>query len=145
MEGRIGQDTCLRRVARRFCGRGRQWRGRDEGRTRGLTRSRTTAPGPRASGRFRFLLVDRPCAFAAGLLDAIVALSAPGRDARGAAPAEAERRQLTVLALLTNPFEGGQRLYEGLISPLVVIVSAVSCGAPNSTIYTKLRRTPMSR
>ena len=28
--------------------------------------------------------------------------------------------------------------------PLVVIVSAVSCGAPNSTIYTKLRRTPMS-
>src|SRR5208337_4519352 len=28
--------------------------------------------------------------------------------------------------------------------PLVVIVSAVSCGAPNSTIYTKLQRTPMS-
>src|SRR5271166_3806241 len=28
--------------------------------------------------------------------------------------------------------------------PRVVIVSAVSCGAPNSTISTKLRRTPMS-
>ena len=56
---------------------------------------------------FRFIL--QPC------MAAIAALRDGVRDARS-------RRSPYFWALLTNPFEGGQRLYEGLISTARVIL-----------------------